>query len=233
MVNSRKCLFQRATKMCMVCMAATLGMLLMTMPALAHKVNVFAYVEGDRVVVEGYFGGNVKAQDCPVEVYDQGGKKIHEGKTDKKGIYSFALADLPAFSGGLRIVLGAGMGHRAEYVLSAADIPGSDSKKARPEEQPRESTSEQAPAADPTVATLPVAGSTQVMDQAALTAALESALDKKLAPIVRMLGKQEKMMLEEKYGGPKMTDIIGGIGWILGLAGIASFCWGRTRSAKK
>ncbi len=81
--------FSAGNKDVMICMAATLGMILMTMPALAHKVNVFAYVEGDSVVVEGYFGGNVKAQDCPVEVYDEGGKKIHEGKTDKKGIYSF------------------------------------------------------------------------------------------------------------------------------------------------
>jgi nickel transport protein len=216
----------------MVCMAATLGMLLMTMPALAHKVNVFAYVEGDRVVVEGYFGGNVKAQDCPVEVYDEGGKKIHEGKTDKKGIYSFALADLPAFSGGMRIVLEAGMGHRADYVLSAADIPGSEKKNALPGEEPRESKSEQAPVAGLTVATPAVASSAQVMDQAALTAALESALEKKLAPIVRMLGKQEKMMLEEKYGGPKMIDIIGGIGWIMGIVGIASLFWARKRSDK-
>ena len=71
--------------------------------AYAHKVNVFAYVEGDRVVVEGYFGGNVKAQESPVEIFDESGKKIHEGKTDDKGVYSFKLSDLPPFSGGLKM----------------------------------------------------------------------------------------------------------------------------------
>ena len=68
----------------------------------AHKVNVFAYVEGDKVVVEGYFSGNVKAQDSPVEVLDSDGKKILEGKTDSKGMYSFKLADLPPIKGDIR-----------------------------------------------------------------------------------------------------------------------------------
>jgi len=58
-------------------------------------------------------------------------------------------------------------------------------------------------------------------------------LDKKLEPIVKMLGKQEKLLLEEKYGGPRMSDIIGGIGWIMGLAGLAAFFLSRNRSAKK
>ncbi len=227
MLDLRKCRFQRAMKIVIICMAATVGMILMNRPALAHKVNVFAYVEGDRVVVEGYFGGNVKAQDCPVEVFDQGGQKIHEGKTDKKGIYSFKLADLPAFSGSLKVVLVAGMGHKAEYTLAAADIPGVETKSAQPTEQPAKSESTQAPAA-----TTAVKGSAQVIDQAVLTAALDAALDKKLAPITRMLGKQEKLLLEQKFGGPKMSDIIGGIGWIMGLVGIASLFWARKRSDK-
>lgn len=210
-----------------ICCATLLGIFIVYMPAMAHKVNVFAYVEGDRVAVEGYFGGDAKCQDCPVEVFDQTGKKIHEGKTDKKGLYSFKLADLPAFSGGLKIVLVAGMGHKADYTLSAADLPGSKESKAPSETQPRETKSEQAPASPA------VSGSTQVVDQAALTAALEAIVDKKLAPITRMLGNQEKLLLEEKFGGPKMTDIIGGIGWIMGLVGIAAFFWGRARSDKK
>ena len=68
-------------------------------PGWAHKVNVFAYVEGDKVVVEGYFSGNIKAQNSAVEVLDSDGKKILEGKTDDKGIYSFKLADLPPLKG--------------------------------------------------------------------------------------------------------------------------------------
>lgn len=209
-----------------VCMAAVIWICLMTIQAQAHKVNVFAWVEGDRIVVEGYFSGNVKARDSVVEVFDEAGKKILEGKTDQKGLYSFDLADLPRFAGCLRIVLDADMGHKAEYTLSASDMPGSGKRDVPGQGQPRTNQSVNAPAP-------PFTGSTQVVDQAALAAALETVLDKKLEPIVRMLGKQEKLLLEEKYGGPRIGDIIGGIGWIMGLAGLTAFFLSRNRSAKK
>jgi len=54
-------------------------------------------------------------------------------------------------------------------------------------------------------------------------------LDKKLEPIVKMLGKQERLLLEAKHGGPKVSDIVGGLGWIVGLVGLAAFFWGRNR----
>ena len=154
-MSSGKYWFKHTSTMLVICVAATLGTLIVNVPAMAHKVNVFAYVEGDRVVVEGYFGGKVKAQDCPVEVFDEGGKKILEGKTDKKGLYSFKLADLPAFSGSLKIVLVAGMGHKADYTLSAADLPGSKEKNSSPRELPREKKSEQTPASRAVTAALP------------------------------------------------------------------------------
>jgi nickel transport protein len=194
--------------------------------AQAHKVNVFGYVDGDRLVVEGYFSASVKARDCTVEVFDEGGKKIHEGKTDQKGIYSFNLADLPALSGGLRFVLDVGEGHKAEYNLNAADLPGAMKRDPAPKKQPREDKLANASG-------LTVTDSTQAVDQAALMAAVETVLDKKLEPIVRMLGKQERLFLEQMHGGPRMTEIVGGIGWIMGLVGLAAFFWGRNRSARK
>jgi len=192
-----------------------------------HKVNVFAYVEGDRVVVEGYFSGNAKARDTLVQVFDETGKKVVEGKTDQKGIYSFKLADLPPFSGSLKIVLDAEMGHKAEYTLSASDLPDSakrdvPSRDQPPIHEPRKQESANAPA-------IPVGGATQQVDQAALAAALGTLLDKKLEPIVKMLGKQERLLLEEKQRGPRISDIVGGLGWIVGLVGLAAFLWGRNR----
>jgi nickel transport protein len=119
-------------------LVAAMAFCLLGSPVQAHKVNVFAYVEGERLVVEGYFGGNVKAQDCVVQVLDATGKKIHEGKTDQNGTYSLELADLPIFSDGLRIVLEAGLGHKAEYTLSGSDIPGSQDKDSPPKDQSRQ-----------------------------------------------------------------------------------------------
>ena len=210
--------------------------------AVAHKVNVFAYVEGDRVIVDGYFSGGVKAQNSNVEVFDDQGKKLIQGKTDTKGAYSFRLQDLPAFAGGLKIVLDAEMGHRGEYNLAAGDIPvqavQSKGQESPPvpvatekaveksvQSTPRESVEANTP---PSTVLQP-----QAMDEALLKRILESVLDKKLEPIVRMLGNQEKLLLEEKFSGPKMTDIIGGIGWILGLGGIAAFALSFKRKSNK
>lgn len=244
MLNRQKSHHESMTKKVAFCGACVLAILLVHMPVSAHKVNVFAYVEGQRVVVEGYFSKDARAQDCLVQVLDEQGKKLLEGKTDKKGMYHFNLADLPSFAGGLKIVLEAGMGHKADYTLGAGDLPNSVKKQAEPEkpaqpEEPVQSQTQEKPSQQvtpqDTSPSVPAMQETKgpVVDQAVLSAALEAALDKKLAPITRMLAKQEQLLLEEKFGGPKMTDIIGGIGWIVGMVGIAGFFWGSKRSTPK
>lgn len=229
MVNGQNYSAELTRKVLTICVASVIGILVTCVPAIAHKVNVFAYVEGNGVKVEGYFSGNVKAQDCDVTVSDEQGKKLLEGKTDKEGIYSFKLADLPAFSGGLKIVLEAGMGHRAEYTLAGDDIPAAVKKQIQPEEKQSQETKP-----EPSASVSPSSSSpAHAVDQDALTSALEAAMDKKLAPITRMLGKQEKLLLEQKFGGPKLSEIIGGIGWIVGMVGISAFFWSRNSDRKK
>jgi nickel transport protein len=237
MIKGRKYRSERRGNALAVILVVILGIALLHVPAGAHKVNVFAYVQGDSVLVEGYFSKNSKAQDCDVYVFDEQGKKLSQGKTDEKGMYAFGLADVPAFTGGLKIVLEAGMGHKAEYSLDAGEIPGAgktdanaqkQAKDAKPQDQVKDTKPGQAVATS-----LVPAASAQVIDQATLTAALETVLEQKLAPITRALGKQEKLLLEEKFGGPKMTDIIGGIGWIVGMVGLAAFFWGRNRDSQK
>lgn len=188
----------------------------------AHKVNVFAYVEGDMVVVEGYFGGNVKAQNSLVEVLDSGGKRILEGKTDEKGIWRFKLADLPPITGDIKIVLGAGMGHRADFTLSAADIPVPSQQ--RPSAQPK---SEETFTGDPLLAA--TSSSVECQDTGQLKKVLEETLDQKIQPLVKMLGAQQRLLMEQKERSPTMTEIIGGIGWILGIVGVAGYFMGRNR----
>ncbi len=207
-------------------MAVFVMSLMLTSPASAHKLFIFAYVEGDSVIVDGYFSGGVKAQDSAVLVYDSEGKKLIEGKTDAKGVYSFKLKDLPPSKGGLKIAIEAEMGHKGEYSLSAADLGQAKEKSASQDVQPvAVNATENMPE---TVHSAP-----QSVDQDALIAGIGSLLDKKLAPLIRMQGSLEKLLLEEKFSGPKMSDIIGGIGWILGLCGIAAFFLSFKRSSKK
>jgi nickel transport protein len=90
---------------------------------LAHKINVFAIVEKDSLVVEGYFSGKVKAENSPVEVYDSTGAKVATGRTDTQGVCKINLAEIKPIKGDLKVVIATGDGHRAEYTVKAAEIP--------------------------------------------------------------------------------------------------------------
>ena len=194
-------------------------------PALAHRVNVFAYVEGDKVWVEGYFSASVKAQDSSVDVFDSAGTKILEGKTDSKGIYSFKLTDLPPVTGDIKIVLDAGMGHKADFILSAADLPITSQQTPSLKQTPKERES--------TGGMMSVVPSAQTQDTALLKAVVEDAVEQKIQPLVKMIGSQQKLLMEQGNRGPSLSEIIGGIGWIMGIVGIAAYLMSRNSKEKK
>ncbi len=208
------------------CVLTALGILFLSEASTwAHKVNVFAYVQGDTAIVEGYFSGNVKAQDSLVEVFDSDGKKILEGKTDTKGMYSFKLADLPPIKGDIKIVLDGGMGHKADFTLSMSDLPSSAQETRSPQQklEKEESADSSLAEARPSV---------HVQDMALLKKVVEDAVDEKIQPLTKMLGNQQRLLMEQKDRGPTMTEIIGGIGWILGIVGVTGYFMGRTRKAR-
>lgn len=89
------------------------------MPAIAHKVNVFAYVEGDTVYTESYFPDGKSVESGMIEVLNASGKKILEGKTDKEGLFNFPI---PNPKEDLTIVLNATMGHKNSYLLKKSEM---------------------------------------------------------------------------------------------------------------
>ena len=162
-------------------------------PALAHKVMIFAWVEGDTVFTESKFSGGKKAINAQVEIFDKDGKKLLEGKTDNNGEFSFKI---PKVSD-LRIVLNAAMGHKAEWTVPESEIREAgaiaEKKSAR--------------------ASGPI---TVGLSKEEVKKIIEDSLDKKLRPIIRM-------MTESKNTKPSLTEIIGGIGYIFGLMGVALY----------
>jgi nickel transport protein len=160
----------------------------------AHQVNVFAWVEGDMVFVEGYYPGGKKAQNSLVEVYSSGGAKLLEGRTNQQGELSFKI---PAKED-LRLVLTAGMGHKNDFTITAEDLGVLESSS----EEPVPKTSEKA-----------AASSSTSVDMDQLQAMIDQALDRKLAPVIRLIRDTRKE-------GPGVTEIIGGIGYIFGLFGL-------------
>ncbi len=56
--------------------------------------------------------------------------------------------------------------------------------------------------------------------QATVQAAVEAGVEKKIAPI-------RKILLDEKEKGPGLTEIFGGIGYLLGIAGLLAYARSR------
>jgi len=172
------------------------------LPALAHKVIIFAWIEGDTVFTESKFSDGKKAINSQVLVFDRDGKQLLEGKTNNKGEFSFKIPKLTD----LRIVLNAAMGHKAEWKIPESEIRetmGASENKA-------------------------AGGSSQSigvgLSKEELKELIDESLDRKLRPIVRMMN-------ESQSKGPSVTEIIGGIGYIFGLMGVAIYFKNRGKKA--
>ncbi|MGD8447806.1 MAG: hypothetical protein PVJ20_14305 [Desulfobacterales bacterium] len=163
-------------------------------PALAHKVMIFAWVEGDTIFTESKFSGGKKAIHAPVVIFDKDGKKLLEGKTDNKGEFSFKIPKLTD----LKIVLNAGMGHKAEWT-----VPESEIREAGAILEKKSAVETSGPIA-------------VGLSKEEVRKIVEDSLDKKLRPILRMIS-------ESRNTKPSLTEIIGGIGYIFGLMGIALY----------
>jgi nickel transport protein len=90
-----------------------------TTPALAHRVLVFAFTEGDTVHTESKFVPKTPVRQGKVTVLDQKtGKELLTGQTDDQGKFSFKIPP-EAQKTDLKIVVEAAMGHRGEWLLKA------------------------------------------------------------------------------------------------------------------
>ena len=180
-------------------------------PALAHRVLVFAYAEGDTIFTESKFVPNDPVRQGKILVMDaKTGQELLTGTTDDQGKFSFKIPpEAAAQKMDLKIVVEAAMGHRGEWLLKAASyLPGVETAAAP------------APAAAPSPAT-PGAKAANV-DQQALEAALNRALERQLAPI-------NEKLTELTMHRTSLPDILGGLGYILGFFGL----WAYFQSKRK
>jgi nickel transport protein len=186
--------------------------------ASAHRVNVFAWVEGDTIYVESKFAGGKKVKAAKIRVMDPRGVELLSGRTNDQGEFSFKVPKPTD----LKIVLVAGQGHQAEWTVRAAEIADMES------ETVPETSAENAIQTDQNDAVFlkPVDSSSAAPDIAVepkeLEAIIESILDKKLKPITRMLA-------DIRQKGPTVADVFAGIGYIFGLVGIAAYVHSRKK----
>ena len=181
--------------------------LTMTAPwALAHKVLLSAYVEGDSVFVEGGFSDGTPCKNAGIEVFDPSGKKLLEGKTNEDGEFSFK----PPQKTDLKLVLNAGMGHRGEYTVPADELQDmTGAQVTRTEAMPA-----------PTAETRKPQGASEAVariDPKEIESIVDRVIQKRLRPLTQLVAKSQRKT------GFSPTEIFGGIGYILGLMGIAMY----------
>ena len=85
-------------------------------PAFTHRLNLFAWNEGDeRVCAESWFSKISVARHVPFTVQDANGEIVLQGTADESGRFCFPRP----VKGALLLVVNAGEGHRGEFTLSA------------------------------------------------------------------------------------------------------------------
>ncbi len=189
--------------------------------AYAHKVNIYAYAENGMVHSESYFVDGTKCKNSLLEVFDEKDKtKLLEGKTDDEGKFSFKIPKVTS----LKLVLHASMGHQSEFTISEDEIREAMGVKSQKSE-----VRSQRP--NPTIPPLAKEGKGGFerggceeitiepnITKAEIEAIVEGAIDKKLQPVMRMLVK-----IQESSEKPGINEIIGGIGYIIGILGIIAY----------
>lgn len=182
-------------------------------PAFAHKVSIFAWVEGDTVYTQSKFSKGKRAKNSSVIVFDLEGNKLLEGKTDENGEFSFKIPKQTA----LKIVLKASMGHMAEWTIPVEEINPEAVSDVKDSYETAFHSQSDVPGSNQ-----PVSSESHGISRQEIKKLIDESLDKKLAPIMNMLA--------DSYGGdPSLTEIIGGIGYIFGLVGVAMYFTSRRK----
>ncbi len=96
---------------------ALLLVLGLAVPAQAHKLKLFASVEGAGVKGYAFFVGGGRAQDSPFVATDAAGTEIARGRTDADGRFAFQVPGVAAT--GVTVTVDTQEGHMASVTLAA------------------------------------------------------------------------------------------------------------------
>ena len=223
MKNRKHILFQAVFPVC-------LAVILCASQSFAHRINIFALVEADQIRVECKFSKKSPAQNSPVTILDKAsGKQLALKNTDDQGIALFPVtAEMKSAPQGLIAHINAGEGHENDFEIEKSELDGaSASSGTEADPTPAETAaSEPAKPADPSVS---AASSVQIpsdsvaaMSRQELEKLISAVVDRRVTPLRVMIASQVEK-------GPGITEILGGIGWILGIFGTAALCLSRRR----
>lgn len=177
----------------------------------AHKLKAFAFAEGATIRGSVYFSGNVAAEGARIQVFDPSGGLLAETRSDSDGHF-IITARLRIDH---RIVADLGDGHGAEYLVHAAELP--------PTLVAGPPTSAVSGVGEPAGTANQPAPGTRAMGPSA--AELEDLIERTVARQVGPLREQ----LDAFEGRIRWHDVLGGLGYILGVTGIACYLIARRK----
>jgi nickel transport protein len=200
--------------------------LLLPITASAHKMTVFAWASGNQIQGEIKFSGGHRAKHVHVEAQDADTHAVlMEGETNDNGEFTLALSDAVLKNKpDLLIVGNGGDGHRGEWPLKAKEymaavIPADTA--AAPVSQ-EESAAAETETASSSSSSNTAQTATATVDEQLLRQVVSEEVNRAVTPIRRTLA-------EESERGPTLQDILGGIGWIFGMAGLAAWLTSRQK----
>jgi len=186
-----------------VCISALL--LLFSSPVSGHRVNIFAATESSRISGYVYFSGGSRAKNVTVQVSGPDGAEFGHVSTNEKGEFTYEATH----GCDHLLTVETADGHRATWTVKADELPESlPGASAKGDGEPVAPARAEAPLLAPA--------------DAPGVRAVEQRIAQSVAAQVRPL-REQIARLEEKI---RLRDVIGGIGYLLGVAGIAFYFLG-------
>ncbi|MFD2110816.1 hypothetical protein [Thiorhodococcus fuscus] len=197
-----------------------LGLVLVSLPVLAHKLQVFAFAEGARIQGSAYFAGGAKASGARIRIQDASGKTLAELTPDTKGAFSYQATSPTDHI----VIAESGDGHRAEWRVTADELAGgfpqSELVASAPnEEQPN--TGNPPPPIQTSATPEPTQETSAPIPDARLLMDIEQAVARQVRPL------REQLIASEDRA--RWHDVLGGIGYIIGLTGLALWMHARSK----
>ncbi|WP_462322132.1 carboxypeptidase-like regulatory domain-containing protein [Halochromatium sp.] len=227
-----------------------LSLLILSSPSQAHRLQVFASVDGAEIQGRVYFVGGHPARGVDVELLDADGKAVAELGASDDGRFRLRAPAAQDY----RVVAQTGDGHRAEWPIAASELVGALKGSApsledtdRAAGAPSNRHSSLNPPAGPErsarseVSPCSCAGAD---DEPALNAlierAIERGIERSIEPgfeqaVEQAVARQVlplREALAEAQAKASIRDIIGGLGYIAGLAGLGLW-WTRRRERQR
>ncbi|HDQ40376.1 MAG TPA: hypothetical protein ENN39_05025 [Desulfonatronum sp.] len=172
-----------------------------TQPAMGHKLLLMAWIQGDQLMGEVAFGDGTFAANAKIAVQDALSRdEILTVHADERGLFESALP-MEVLSSGRSLLVRAsdGAGHLAEVTIGAEEIApaGPETTADDPNVSPARSVLEPA----------------HLFDREEIRRLVQETVSQEVAPLRRDV-------LALARSGPGITEILGGIGYIIGLASL-------------